>query len=175
MQRIFSFSSIPLSVKVLAVAGVAVATLGSTGPQTTQASDFVAKARTLSPQPQQVAANTVAPIVDTQVVTEEATSTPVAETVAPVQKVATTARKAVYGGGGSDLLARIRACESGGNYAAVNPSGKYRGAYQFDYRTWQSVGGSGDPAAASPAEQDMRAQALMSQRGSNPWPVCGRR
>ncbi|HEV2758622.1 MAG TPA: transglycosylase family protein [Acidimicrobiales bacterium] len=76
-------------------------------------------------------------------------------------------------GGGGGNLAAIRACESGGNYAAVSPGGLYRGAYQFDLPTWQSVGGSGDPAAASPAEQDARASQLRSQRGSNPWPNCG--
>ena len=75
--------------------------------------------------------------------------------------------------GGSSHLASIRACESGGDYGAVSSSGTYRGAYQFDYATWQSVGGSGDPAAASPAEQDMRAQMLYEQSGSSPWPVCG--
>ena len=32
--------------------------------------------------------------------------------------------------------------------------GAYRGKYQFDYGTWASVGGTGDPAAASEAEQD---------------------
>jgi peptidoglycan endopeptidase LytE len=66
----------------------------------------------------------------------------------------------------------IRQCESGGDYGAVSSSGKYRGAYQFDRQTWQSVGGSGDPAAASPAEQDRRAQALYQQRGSSPWGSC---
>ena len=70
-------------------------------------------------------------------------------------------------------LAAIRACESGGDYGAISSSGTYRGAYQFDYATWQAVGGSGDPAAASPAEQDMRAQMLYDQSGSSPWPVCG--
>ncbi len=70
-------------------------------------------------------------------------------------------------------LAAIRACESGGDYGAVSAGGRYRGAYQFDRQTWQSVGGSGDPAAASPAEQDARAAALRTQRGSNPWPNCG--
>ncbi len=73
-------------------------------------------------------------------------------------------------GGG---LASIRQCESGGDYGAVSANGKYRGAYQFDRQTWASVGGSGDPAAASPAEQDQRAQALQQQRGSSPWPSCG--
>jgi|GEM_PF-4208547 len=76
-------------------------------------------------------------------------------------------------GGGDGNLAAVRACESGGNYAAVSSNGRYRGAYQFDRQTWQSVGGNGDPAAATPAEQDARASQLRSQRGSNPWPVCG--
>ena len=77
------------------------------------------------------------------------------------------------GGGGGGNLAAIRACESGGNYGAVSPDGAYGGAYQFDRQTWQSVGGSGDPATASPAEQDARAGQLWTQRGSNPWPNCG--
>jgi septal ring factor EnvC (AmiA/AmiB activator) len=70
--------------------------------------------------------------------------------------------------------ARLRACESGGNYQAVSASGRYRGAYQFDQRTWESVGGVGDPAAAPPEEQDARAKMLYSRRGRSPWPVCGR-
>jgi hypothetical protein len=72
-------------------------------------------------------------------------------------------------------LARIRQCESGGNYHAIDPTGTYRGAYQFDRRTWATVGGTGDPAAAPPAEQDARAQALYNQRGSAPWPICGQK
>ena len=70
-------------------------------------------------------------------------------------------------------LADIRACESGGDYGAVSANGKYRGAYQFDQQTWESVGGSGDPADASATEQDRRAAALQQQRGSSPWPSCG--
>jgi hypothetical protein len=68
----------------------------------------------------------------------------------------------------------LRQCESGGNYRAVSADGTYRGAYQFDVATWRGVGGSGDPAAASPAEQDARALMLYQQRGSSPWPSCGR-
>lgn len=75
-------------------------------------------------------------------------------------------------GGAPANLQAIQQCESGGNPSAR--SGSYGGLYQFDQQTWQSVGGSGDPAAASPAEQTMRAEMLMQQRGSNPWPVCGR-
>lgn len=85
----------------------------------------------------------------------------------------TLARAVPSSGGGGGNLAAIRACESSGNYAAVSPDGLYRGAYQFDLPTWQSVGGSGDPAAASSAEQDARASQLWSQRGANPWPNCG--
>jgi len=70
------------------------------------------------------------------------------------------------------MLAKIRHCESRGNYSIASASGKYRGAYQFDQRTWNSVGGSGDPAAASPAEQDYRALLLYRQRGRRPWPNC---
>ena len=73
----------------------------------------------------------------------------------------------------SPVLEAIAACESGGDPTAISADGTYRGKYQFDYGTWASVGGSGDPAAAPEAEQDMRAQLLYEQRGSSPWPVCG--
>lgn len=70
-------------------------------------------------------------------------------------------------------LESIAACESGGNPEAVSSDGTYRGLYQFDQGTWESVGGHGDPAAAPAAEQDYRAALLYSQSGSSPWPVCG--
>ncbi len=70
--------------------------------------------------------------------------------------------------------AELRWCESSGNYGATNFSGKYRGAYQFDQATWESVGGTGDPAQADPAEQDRLAKELYATRGSAPWPYCGR-
>jgi soluble lytic murein transglycosylase-like protein len=70
-------------------------------------------------------------------------------------------------------LESIAACESGGDPAAVSSDGAYRGKYQFDYGTWESVGGSGDPAGAPEAEQDYRAALLYSESGSSPWPVCG--
>jgi hypothetical protein len=73
----------------------------------------------------------------------------------------------------SPQLEAIAACESGGNPAAIGGGGAYRGKYQFDYGTWASVGGSGDPAAAPEAEQDARAAALLARSGSSPWPVCG--
>jgi hypothetical protein len=73
----------------------------------------------------------------------------------------------------SPALEAIAACESGGNPQAVGGGGAFRGKYQFDYATWASVGGSGDPAAAPEAEQDRRAAMLYARSGASPWPVCG--
>jgi hypothetical protein len=70
-------------------------------------------------------------------------------------------------------LAAIAACESGGNPQAIGGGGQYRGLFQFDVATWQSVGGQGDPAAATVAEQVKRAQILYAQAGPGEWPVCG--
>ncbi|MFI0937923.1 ubiquitin-like domain-containing protein [Streptomyces sp. NPDC021020] len=77
-------------------------------------------------------------------------------------------------GGGLDWAA-LAACESGGRPHAVDPSGRYGGLYQFDVRTWRSMGGRGRPQDASAAEQTLRARRLYAARGTAPWPVCGRR
>lgn len=72
-------------------------------------------------------------------------------------------------------LDRIAQCESGGNPRAISAGGTYRGKYQFDRETWRAIGGHGDPARASEAEQDRRALALYRERGTSPWPACGAR
>jgi LysM repeat protein len=80
------------------------------------------------------------------------------------------------GSGSANMSAawrKVANCESSGNPRAVNAAGYY-GLFQFDLRTWRSVGGSGNPANASAAEQLMRAKKLYAQRGASPWPVCGR-
>ncbi|MEZ5232142.1 MAG: transglycosylase family protein [Acidimicrobiales bacterium] len=74
----------------------------------------------------------------------------------------------------AEAWAKLVDCESGGNYQAIGGGGLYRGAYQFSIPTWESVGGTGDPAAASPAEQDYRARLLYERSGRGQWPVCGR-
>jgi peptidoglycan hydrolase-like protein with peptidoglycan-binding domain len=74
----------------------------------------------------------------------------------------------------NDTLAKIAMCESSGNPAAVSPTGKYRGKYQFSTETWRELGGTGDPAAAPEAVQDRIAAALLAARGTTPWPVCGK-
>ena len=73
----------------------------------------------------------------------------------------------------SSKLEQIAQCESGGNPQAVSADGQYRGKYQFDESTWESLGGSGDPAAAPESEQDQRAAQLYRQRGPSAWPNCG--
>ena len=72
------------------------------------------------------------------------------------------------------VLKAIAACESGGNPRAIGGGGLYRGLLQFDRQTWASVGGTGDPAAASVEEQYRRGAILYARAGSSPWPVCGR-
>ncbi|HSK51016.1 MAG TPA: transglycosylase family protein [Solirubrobacterales bacterium] len=80
---------------------------------------------------------------------------------------------ALPGGVSIATLESIAACESGGDPTAVSSDGTYRGKYQFHPGTWESVGGSGDPAAAPEAEQDYRAALLYASSGSSPWPICG--
>ena len=65
-------------------------------------------------------------------------------------------------------FAQLRQCESGNNYS-INTGNGYYGAYQFNLSTWASVGGSGLPSNASPAEQDARALTLYNRRGWQPW------
>lgn len=98
-------------------------------------------------------------------------------TKAPVDELVTVGSKAlpvssVGGSGGGLNWAALARCESGGNPRAVNPAGYY-GLYQFSLSTWASVGGSGNPINASPAEQTARAQALYARGGAGQW-GCGR-
>jgi peptidoglycan hydrolase-like protein with peptidoglycan-binding domain len=85
-----------------------------------------------------------------------------------------TASNGASASGPNATLARIAACESSGNPAAVSPTGQYRGKYQFSRATWREYGGTGDPAAAPESVQDSIAAKLLAARGTQPWPVCGR-
>ncbi len=78
-----------------------------------------------------------------------------------------------FSGSFAEALARLRACESGGNYANKN-NPKYRGAYQYDYSTWANYQGFYDPADAPPAVQDEKAWETYKRRGWQPWPSCSR-
>jgi hypothetical protein len=74
---------------------------------------------------------------------------------------------------GKQYLRNIAWCESRRNPRAVGGGGAYRGMYQFTFRTWYVVGGTGDPVAAPRHEQTWRAWLLLSRHGSGHWPVCG--
>ena len=102
------------------------------------------------------------------------TKAPVDEQVAVGSKAKPAPAAAAAPAATADGLnwAALAKCESGGNPRAVNPSGYY-GLYQFSLSTWRSVGGSGNPIDASPAEQTARAQALYARGGAGQW-GCGR-
>lgn len=90
----------------------------------------------------------------------------------PKKQVEIVGSKPVFSGSFAEALAKLRACESGGNYAnKKNPL--YRGAYQYGYATWANKYGIYDPADASPAQQDQAAWETYQKRGWQPWPNCG--
>jgi hypothetical protein len=69
----------------------------------------------------------------------------------------------------------IAQCESGGNPTTDTGNGFY-GKWQFTQGTWEAMGGTGNPAQASEAEQDARAAKLWNGgAGAGNWPVCSRR
>ena len=90
----------------------------------------------------------------------------------PSEQVEIVGAKPNFNGDFAAALAKLRACEAGGDYANKrNPS--YRGAYQFGYTTWGYYGGYYDPADAPPEVQDQAARDLYVRRGWQPWPHCG--
>lgn len=72
----------------------------------------------------------------------------------------------------SGVWAKLAQCESGGNPRIVSSNGLYHGLFQFSVGTWRSVGGSGVPSQASPAEQLKRAKILQARSGWGQWPHC---
>ena len=89
-----------------------------------------------------------------------------------VKQIETVGSKPSFSGDFAAALAKLRACESGGNYANKN-NASYRGAYQYSYSTWANKYGIYDPADASPAQQDQAARETYVRRGWQPWPSCG--
>lgn len=77
---------------------------------------------------------------------------------------------------------KLRQCESTNNPKAVSVSGKYRGYYQFDQKTWDSIAQriapnfvGVKPDQAPPVIQHKMAHQLFVERGWKPWPSCGRK
>lgn len=70
---------------------------------------------------------------------------------------------------------KVAFCESSLNPRAVSRTGKYRGLFQFDQRSWEWVGGSPEitPDEASVSEQYLRARLLVSKQGfARAFPQC---
>jgi len=80
-------------------------------------------------------------------------------------------------GSDAEFLACVRTRESGGDYAIVDRSGNYMGAYQFSQSTWDGIAsriGRADlvgraPNTVPPADQDAIAWATLAISGRSPW------
>ncbi|MFI0451330.1 transglycosylase family protein [Actinomadura sp. 6N118] len=96
----------------------------------------------------------------------------------PVAEIVAVGPQSASAGSAARLnWAGLAKCESGGNPKAVNSAGGYYGLYQFSLATWGSVGGTGLPSNATPAEQTYRAQMLYNKvngRWQGQWPHCGK-
>ncbi len=76
-------------------------------------------------------------------------------------------------GGPYSIPASIVACESGGNYGAVNGSSGAGGAYQILPSTWGLYGGKGAPQDASKQQQDQVAAQIWADSGPGAWACAG--
>ncbi len=76
---------------------------------------------------------------------------------------------------GGDVWAKLRACESGGDYSRNSGNGFY-GAYQFLPSTFSAVAPPDyrnvRPDLAPPSIQDIAAQNLQRGSGWDQWPAC---
>ena len=129
----------------------------------------------------------VPPITVTEVATTVAppvTAAPTTTTTArrvPQATTTTTARPVVTlpapTQSDAEFLTCVRWRESRGDYTVVDPSGQFMGAYQIYQGGWDSVAaaiGRHDlvgvaPNHASPADQDLVAQAMLARNGRSPW------
>ena len=102
------------------------------------------------------------------------TAQPAAAATTRSRRRTTRARYRYQAPATAENFARLRDCESKGNYSIATGNGFY-GAYQFDTRTWRGLGYSGLPHEAPASVQDEAAARLQSQRGWQPWPGCARR
>jgi septal ring factor EnvC (AmiA/AmiB activator) len=92
-----------------------------------------------------------------------------AEQLAQQQAEQQAADAPAFEGGPYAIPTYIVMCESGGNYAALNPSSGAGGAYQILPSTWRAYGGSGPPHQASKAEQDRIAGLIWADVGPSAW------
>lgn len=92
------------------------------------------------------------------------------------QQVSAAQAQATVGkwlGGPYSIPSSIVACESGGNYGAVNSSSGAGGAYQILPSTWSLYGGKGAPQNGSKQQQDQVAAQIWSDSGPSAWVCAG--
>jgi hypothetical protein len=120
---------------------------------------------TITPTPTQVAKKitTSASVVSDSVVMFTVTPTP---TVTPTLTIDTS-------GADDAIWDKLAKCESNNHWDDDTGNGYY-GGLQFGQGTWESVGGTGNPAHASREEQIMRGKMLQAKRGWGPWGGCGK-
>lgn len=88
----------------------------------------------------------------------------------PAPGSASTSTPASAGVSGSDIASRIKRCESGGRYDAVNKSGSSAsGAYQYLDSSWAGYGGYRRAKDAPAAVQDRKFQEDYARSGTRPW------
>ena len=170
------FGGVPLVAEALTEEPAPGPVTTASGSQTLTAPALVRSVSRPAPAIPDLGANLAAPPAPVDVAPAPV---PVVEELAPPEPVAIP--ESAPPGPSASQWAAMRECESGGDYTITSRSGKYRGAYQFDRSTWNSVAESHapmlvgvDPAQASPADQDALALALYTERGARPWPHCGR-
>lgn len=121
----------------------------------------------------------ITPIRVTEIVTEAPTTTSstTTSTTTSTSTTTTTTVALVLPQSTESFFSCIKWRESRNNYEAVDPTGKYMGAYQFYQQGWDTFAqriGRDDlvgvkPNNAAPTDQDAVALAAYNELGSRPW------
>ena len=147
---------------VVATTGPPTSVVATTGPASSTVATTVARATDTATKP-----------ANKKTVTKKT----IAKSATPTATTATTSVSAPAIGAprnDDDVWAKLRACESGGNYALSTGNGYY-GAYQFAPGTWRALGYPGLPHEAPPTTQDEAARKLQARAGWGQWPACTRK
>lgn len=95
----------------------------------------------------------------------------------PKKQVEIVGAKPSFSGDFGAALAKLRGCESGGNYR-INTGNGYYGAYQFSASSWRAWAPNEyknvTADKAPPAAQDQAVRNYYVQSGWGPWPHCSK-
>lgn len=148
--------------------------------QTVESAAFVKQqispTATLTPTISLTPTNTPSPIPTTTpspTQTPSATPTPSLVPASPTPTAIPTPQPISVDPNSEEIWEKIAECESHKNWS-INTGNGYFGGLQFSQGAWESVGGSGNPAAASREEQIMRGKMLQQARGWGVWGMCSK-